>query len=65
MATITLTGDRLRVALTTAEELAGLHGHVDVPLSAVRDGRSADELLLSVPDAERVAADLRDRTGTA
>ena len=43
MATITLTHDRLRVHLSMGERIGGLHGDVDVPLSAVAGVRMIDD----------------------
>ena len=48
MATTTITGDRLRVALTTSEKVAGLLRDVDVPLTAVREARVEPDALGAV-----------------
>ena len=37
MATITTSGDRLAVTLTTREKIAAAHGDINVPLAAVRE----------------------------
>jgi alpha-beta hydrolase superfamily lysophospholipase len=52
MATIVLEEDRLKLRLTTAEKLLGLHGDIDVPLAAVHDARVE-------PDAVAAASGLR------
>ncbi len=48
MATITLTEDRLRLELTTAEKVAGLLRDVDVPRSAVSGARVERDALAAV-----------------
>jgi hypothetical protein len=118
MATLTAEGAELHLALTGREKLAGLHGDVRVPLTAVRevtvepdalaavrglrapglalpgrtkigtwrgrggkrfvvarrdapavrvalDGAAHEELIVSVEDAETVAAEIRARAGLA
>ena len=37
MASMTVTDDELTLTLTTAEKVAGLHGDLRVPITAVRD----------------------------
>jgi hypothetical protein len=39
MAILSMHDDRLRLALTASEKLAGLHGDIEVPLSAVTSAR--------------------------
>lgn len=117
MATLSFDGDWLRVALTSREKIAGLHGNIEVPLDDVRDvrlepdpigavqglrgpglaipgrrkigtwrgrgrrsfivarrgvpavrisltGTRHDELLVSTPDAKRIAAEIGARIAT-
>jgi hypothetical protein len=52
MATLSVADDRLHVALTAGEKVAGLHGDIDVPLSAV-------ERVSFEPDALAAARGLR------
>ena len=40
MASLTVNHDRLQLTLSSREKLAGLHGDIDVPLSAVSAARS-------------------------
>jgi uncharacterized protein len=116
MTAMTISNDELHVALTRAEKVAGFHGDVRVPLTAVRDvrveadalgavrgirapgyslpgrtkigtwrgrgrrtfvvarrdvpavrlslsGAKFDELILSTPDADAIAATVRARAG--
>ena len=52
MSTVSLTPGELTVELTTAEKVAGLHGDVRIPLSAITD-------VEVVPDALAAARGLR------
>ncbi|ORB25572.1 hypothetical protein [Mycolicibacterium parafortuitum] len=48
MAELRIEGDQLRLHLTRAEKIAGLHGDIRVPLSAVRSVEVADDALAAV-----------------
>jgi hypothetical protein len=48
MAEIRLTDDELHVELTTREKIAGLHGDIRVPVTAVRDVRVEPDALAAV-----------------
>ena len=48
MATLRRDGDELRLCLTRAEKIAGLHGDIRVPMSAVRSVDVADNPLAAV-----------------
>jgi hypothetical protein len=66
MATITTTGDRLRVALTTTEKVAGLLRDVEVPLAAIREVRVEPDALGAVRGirAPGLAVPGRTKVGT-
>lgn len=66
MATITLSGDRLRLELTAAEKVLGLLRDVDVPRAAVADARVEPDALAAVSGirAPGLAIPGRTKVGT-
>jgi len=62
MATMTIQNDQLQVVLTRREKIAGLHGDITVPLSAVRAAGHVDDALKAVKGLRAPGLALPGRT---